>query len=68
MYLLRKRMSLPAEKAIFLFVNNTIPNSSQTMTELMGLYGQKGYLEMVYTGESTFGYQATFCRTKIQTR
>ena len=55
MYILRKRMALPAEKAMFLFVENTIPTSSQTMAELMSLYGSKGYLEMIYTGESTFG-------------
>jgi GABA(A) receptor-associated protein len=55
MYILRKRMSLPPDKAMFLFIDNTLPTSSQTMAELMSIHGSKGYLEIVYAGESTFG-------------
>jgi GABA(A) receptor-associated protein len=49
-------MSLPAEKALFIFVNNTIPISSSTLAELYAQHGSStGYLNIVYAGESTFG-------------
>jgi GABA(A) receptor-associated protein len=52
-------MSLPAEKALFIFVNNTIPISSSTLAELYAQHGtgSGGYLNVVYAGESTFGQQ-----------
>ena len=53
--ILRKRMSLPPEKALFLFIDNNLPTSSSTMAELNTLYGKHGYLEIMYAGESTFG-------------
>lgn len=56
LYVIRSRMKLPAEKAIFLFVNNTIPSSS---TMISNLYSQHkdpdGFLYMVYSGENVFG-------------
>jgi GABA(A) receptor-associated protein len=54
-YMIRKRMSLSAEKALFIFVNNTIPTSSTTLSELYAQHGCDGYLNIVYAGESTFG-------------
>ncbi len=55
MFMIRKRMSLPAEKALFIFVNDMIPTSSATLAELYAQHGSKGYLNVVYAGESTFG-------------
>ncbi len=34
MWIIRKRIQLPSEKAIFLFVNKTIPQSSSTMGQI----------------------------------
>lgn len=57
MFMIRKRMSLPADKALFLFIGDTLPTSSSTMAELYALHGSAGYLNVVYAGESTFGEQ-----------
>lgn len=58
LFMIRKRMSLPADKALFIFVNNTIPTSSSTLAELYAQHGSEGYLRVVYAGESTFGFCA----------
>ncbi len=57
LFMIRKRMSLPADKALFMFVNNTIPTSSSTLAELYAQHSANsvGYLNIVYAGESTFG-------------
>ena len=55
MFIIRKRMRLGPEKALFLFVGNVIPAVSQTMGEINKNYGRNGYLEVFYTGESVFG-------------
>jgi GABA(A) receptor-associated protein len=54
-FMIRKRMTLPPEKALFLFVNNTLPTSSSTLAELYAAHGSVGYLHVMYAGESTFG-------------
>lgn len=55
MFIIRKRMQMGPEKALFLFVGNTIPVASSTMGEVNKHYGRNGYLEVFYTGESVFG-------------
>lgn len=55
MFIIRKRIRLGPEKALFLFVGNTIPVASQTMGEVNQHYARNGYLEVFYTGESVFG-------------
>ncbi|KAG6531355.1 autophagy-related protein 8f-like [Zingiber officinale] len=57
-YVIRKRINLSAEKAIFMFVDNVLPQ----IGTLMGhLYEEKkdedGFLYVVYSGENTFGSQ-----------
>lgn len=54
--ILRRRMNVPPEKAIFLFIDNNLPTSSSTMGELSTLHGKNGYLEVMYAGENTFGH------------
>jgi GABA(A) receptor-associated protein len=55
-YVIRKRLNLRAEKAIFLFVNGVIPSSSQN---LVALYDQHkdldGFLYITYSDENVFG-------------
>lgn len=56
MYVIRKRVQLEPEKAIFMFVNNTLPSTS---TLLSTIYEEQkdedGFLYLDISGESTFG-------------
>ena len=56
-YIIRKRIKLEAEHAIFLFVGkNNIPPSSKLISEIYTNYkDEDGFLYMVYSGENTFG-------------
>ena len=55
-YVIRRHMILPPEKAIFLFINNTLETSSALMSDLYARYkSADGALRIVYTSESTFG-------------
>lgn len=53
---IRKRICLPSEKAMFLFVDNILPATGTLMSEL---YNEKkdedGFLYIVYSAENTFG-------------
>ncbi|CAH9119344.1 unnamed protein product [Cuscuta europaea] len=55
-YVVRKRIKLGAEKAIFVFVKNTLPPTAAMMS---GIYEENkdedGFLYMTYSGENTFG-------------
>ena len=56
MWIIRKRIQLPSEKAIFLFVNKTIPQSSATMGQIYSNFkDEDGFLYIAYSGENTFG-------------
>lgn len=56
-FVIRKRLSLPPEKALFLFCENTLPTTSTLMREIHSQYGANdGFLYCVYSGESSFGY------------
>ena len=58
MWIIRKRIQLPSEKAIFLFVNKTIPQSSSTMGQVYSNFkDEDGFLYISYSGENTFGRQ-----------
>lgn len=55
-WVIRKQIQLPPEKALFIFVNNTLPTSSSLLSELYSLHkSQDGALRMSYTSENTFG-------------
>ena len=56
LYVIRKRIKLPSEKAIFLFVGGTIPPSSASMTEIyLHHRDADGFLYITYSGENVFG-------------
>ena len=58
MFVLRKRMKLPSEQAIFLFVNGIIPSSNTLVHELYQQHKDvDGFLYVGYSGENTFGNQ-----------
>lgn len=56
-YVIRKRLVMPPEKALFIFVGNTLPTTGAFMRELYAQYADEdGFMYMVYSGESTFGF------------
>ncbi|CAI5472557.1 unnamed protein product [Closterium sp. Yama58-4] len=56
MTVIRRRIKLEAEQAIFLFVHNTIPPSAALMSSIYDDHkDEDGFLYIVYNGESTFG-------------
>jgi GABA(A) receptor-associated protein len=55
-YVIRRQLTVRPEQAIFVFVGNTLPTSSQTLREVYGQYADAdGALRMTYTSESAFG-------------
>ena len=56
MFVIRKRLSLPSEKALFIYVNNMLPLTNTLMKELYHNNKESdGFMYMLYTGENTFG-------------
>uniref|UniRef100_A0A8C4QN98 Gamma-aminobutyric acid receptor-associated protein-like 2 n=1 Tax=Eptatretus burgeri TaxID=7764 RepID=A0A8C4QN98_EPTBU len=56
MWIIRKRVQLPSEKAIFLFIEKTVPQSSASMGQLYSEHqDEDGFLYVAYSGENTFG-------------
>lgn len=57
-YVIRKRVKISPEKAIFVFVNNVLPPTAALMSSLYEDYkDESGFLIMTYSGENTFGSQ-----------
>lgn len=55
-FVIRKRLRLSPEKAIFLFVNNKLPASSLLMSQVYIEHkASDGFLYIVYSSENTFG-------------
>ena len=55
-FIIRKRINVSAEKAIFVFVNNSLPPSSALMSDIYEEHkNEDGFLYMTYGGENTFG-------------
>jgi GABA(A) receptor-associated protein len=56
-YIIRKRLTLSADKALFLFIDgSTLPTVNSSFSELYATYKYNdGFLYLVYSGESTFG-------------
>jgi len=56
MYIIRKRIQLPPEKAMFLFVNRVLPATSATIGTIYEEHkDEDGFLYIAYSGENTFG-------------
>lgn len=56
LYVIRKRLKLDADKALFLFFNDTIPPTSMMISELYENYkAEDFFLYGEFSGESTFG-------------
>ncbi|XP_067932433.1 gamma-aminobutyric acid receptor-associated protein-like 2 [Watersipora subatra] len=56
MWIIRRRIQLPAEKAIFLFLGKVLPQSSTSMSQIYQEHkDEDGFLYIAYSGENTFG-------------
>lgn len=57
-YVIRKRIKLAPEAAIFIFVNNSMPPAAELMAKIYkDSADEDGFLYVTYSGESTFGGQ-----------
>ncbi|MQM07977.1 hypothetical protein Taro_040826 [Colocasia esculenta] len=55
-YVVRKRIKLSPEKAIFIFVKNILPPTAALMSAIYEENkDEDGFLYMTYSGENTFG-------------
>lgn len=60
MYVIRKRIQLPAEKALFIYVDEVIAPSSAMMSSVYDEHkDEDGFLYIVYASENTFGLEET---------
>ncbi|XP_031130568.1 autophagy-related protein 8C-like isoform X2 [Ipomoea triloba] len=56
-YVVRKRINIPDEKTVFMFVNNTLPPTAALMSAIFEENkDEDGFLYMTYSGENTFGF------------
>jgi len=56
LHIIRKRIQITPDKAIFIFVNNTLPTLTSLISELQNSYRDSdGFLYMVCTGETVYG-------------
>ena len=57
MFVIRKRMKLTPEMAIYIFIKGIIPPTSALISSLYNDYkDEDGFLYLEYSGENTFGY------------
>lgn len=57
-HIIRKRIKLKASEAIFVFVNNSIPCTSNTIAQIYEKgKDEDGFLYVTYANENTFGSQ-----------
>lgn len=55
-HVIRKRIELKPEKAIFVFINNSLPPISELMSVVYSQHkDEDGFLYMLYSGENCFG-------------
>merc|ERR1711912_78721 len=56
-YVVRKRLRLPPEKAIFIFVNGVLPSTGAALMSTMykDYKDPDGFLYVTYSGENVFG-------------
>ena len=55
-YVIRKRLKLPPEKALYMFVDNTIPSSASLMSSIYEEYKDEDhFMYITISSENTFG-------------
>jgi GABA(A) receptor-associated protein len=61
LYVIRKQLKLPSDKALFLFTNNNIPPTTSLIKEIYARHkDEDGYLYVSYSQENTFGHDILF--------
>jgi GABA(A) receptor-associated protein len=56
-YIVRRRLTLPPELALFLFIGESLPTTASLMREIYSAHADTdGFLYVQYSGENTFGY------------
>ena len=56
MYVIRKRIKMSSEKAIFIFINSVLPPTAALMSSIYEEQkDEDGFLYITYSGENTFG-------------
>ena len=64
--IIRKRIKIEADKAIFIFIENILPPLTSTMAYLYdNMKNEDGFLYIHYNGESTFGNKNEQIKLKI---
>jgi GABA(A) receptor-associated protein len=62
-YVIRKRMHLPSEKALFLFIDGNILSNSAMISQVYQEYqDEDGFLYITYNTENTFGSSSSSSR------
>ncbi|KZV94091.1 light chain 3 [Exidia glandulosa HHB12029] len=57
-YVIRKRIKLAPEKAIFIFVDEVLPPTAALMSAIYEEHkDEDGFLYVTYSGENTFGWE-----------
>ena len=55
-YVIRKRLKLPSDQAIFVYVDKKLPQTSMLLSEAYNQYHDRdGFMYMIYSAENTFG-------------
>merc|ERR1712087_717230 len=55
-YVIRKRIKLAPEKAIFIFIGEVLPSTAAVMSKIYEDYkDEDGFLYVTYSGENSFG-------------
>lgn len=55
-YVIRKRINIPPEKAIFMFVDDILPPTAASLSSIYADHKDKdGFLYFLYSSENTFG-------------
>ncbi|KAF8030127.1 hypothetical protein BT93_E2533 [Corymbia citriodora subsp. variegata] len=58
-YVVRKRIKISPEKALFIFVKNTLPPTASLMSAIYEEFkDEDGFLYLTYSGENSFGFNA----------
>ena len=55
-YVIRKKVKLGPQEALFVFIHDSLPNSAMNMKEIYELHKENdGFLYLLYSNENTFG-------------
>ena len=64
--IIRKRIKIESDKAIFVFIENILPPLTSTMAYLYEhMKNEDGFIYIYYNGESTFGNKNELIKLKI---